>query len=154
MAEMDSVDKERLDHVAGIVEAMYGVLVKQVIAVIKALPDRCRQSGDDSVLKDVWEEFKYQLQREESVFFDAHETTIRDFCGSFVAGLDRERQGLLWLWSEGYCRWTENDIPWGDAVQEAVTQEVYDRVRDIANNENLAADPDDVAPDDETESEE
>ena len=48
---------------------MYNGLVAVVIADIKALPDNCRQSGDDSNLKDVWEEFKDHLQNEQSNFF-------------------------------------------------------------------------------------
>ena len=62
MAEMSSVDRERLEHLERIVEDLYKRLVGQVIADIKALPENCRQSGDDSGLNDVWEEFKNQLQ--------------------------------------------------------------------------------------------
>lgn len=156
MAEMYSVDKERLEHVRRIVESMFGRLVKQVIADIKALPDRCRQSGDDSVLKDVWEAFKYQLQREQFVWFEYYEATIRDFCDRLVASLDRERQGLLWLWSDGYYHWHDDDdeIPWGQPVEEGVANELYGRVCRAANNEDLAVDPDDMPPDDDTDSQE
>jgi hypothetical protein len=152
---MDSIDKERLEHVERIVEAMYGGLVTQVIADVKALPETCRQSGDDSVLKDVWEEFKDQLQREQSNFFAFYEDTIRGLCTRLVAGLDRERQGLLWLWSDGYYDWNDEaaGIPWGSPVEEAVSNELYNRVGDVANNEDLAVDPDDVVPDEEPDAE-
>jgi hypothetical protein len=104
MAEIGSVDGERLEHVRRIVEAMYLGLVQQVIAQIKALPDSCRQSGDDSRLKDVWEEFKDQVQGQESIFFRAYEDTIQRLCAKLVAAFDRERQGLLWLWSNAWYR--------------------------------------------------
>ena len=89
MADFSSFDQDRLTHVRRIVDAMYHGLVMQVIADIQALPDHCRQSGDDSHLKNVWEEFKYQIQREQSVMFDLYVHTIQSICAGQVAGLDR-----------------------------------------------------------------
>jgi hypothetical protein len=141
MAEMDSVSRERLEYVGRIVDAMYEGLVKQVIADIKALPEECRQSGDNSSLQDVWEEFKYQLQEEESVYFEFYEQTIRDFCARRVADLDEQRRGLLWLWSNAYYKWTADDRPCAAIIAEGVADEIYERVCRAADEEPMAVDP-------------
>lgn len=145
MAELDSFDELRLARAERVAKAMYSKLVEKVIAEIKALPENCRQSGDDSVLKDVWEEFKYQFQREHSVVFAAYEDTIQRMCAGYISELDREQQQLLWIWSKAYFHWDDEDdeMPWGDFVKGDVAQELYDRVCDVANNEELVVDPDD-----------
>lgn len=61
-------------------ETGYAKYVRQVIQEIKDLPDECRQSGDDSGLKDVWEEYKYQIQHEEFAVSWAYGETIRSLC--------------------------------------------------------------------------
>ncbi|HEX3149654.1 MAG TPA: hypothetical protein VHR66_16380 [Gemmataceae bacterium] len=143
MGEFSSVDADRLERVRRMAAALYDGLVAKVIAEIKELPGNCRQSGD-SRLKDVWEEFKYQKQRDQSIFFELFEEAIRDICARHGEVLDREQQGLLWLWSEGYVDWDEEDgeIPWGYPVQESIVKEIYRRVCNIANNEELLVDPD------------
>src|SRR5437763_1237653 len=103
MADLSRIDTERAPLVEPIVRAMYARLVKKVIADIKAMPESCRQSGDAD-LADVWEEFKYQVQREQSGMFEVYEEVIIDLCARHVSALDQEEQHLLWLWSEGYLK--------------------------------------------------
>lgn len=130
MAERSQLDSDRFALVGQLAKSMYDGLVAIVIADIKALPDGCCLSGDDSKLKDVWEEFKYQLQKEQSVFFDAYEHTIRSLCSGRVAEFDKDRQCLLWLWSEGYLeQWVDEDkIGLTDHDVNHVAEEVYRRV--------------------------
>jgi hypothetical protein len=139
-----SLDADRLRLVGLIVNVLYDELVKVVIADIKALGERCRQSGDDSGLSDVWEEFKYQMQRELSIYFDAYEDTIRGICENRVATLEREKQLLLWLWTDAYFdQWYEKDeVSAEDCDLDAISKEVYDRVCVVAEGEELAFDPD------------
>jgi len=138
------LDNRRLDHVQQIAQRLYGELVVAVIADTKALPPDCRQSGDDSRLANVWEEFKYQLQREESVLFEAYEETIRQLCARQVDTLKPDQQGLLWVWSDAYLDWSEDDnsIPYGQVVDEAIVNTVYERICKVASNESLEIDPD------------
>ena len=106
---MGNLDSDRLALVINSPEALQWPR-RRFIADIKALPDNCRQSGDDSNLKDVWEEFKDQMQNEQSFFFDAFEHTIQSLCCTRVSELDADRKLLLWLWSEGYLqRWVDED---------------------------------------------
>ena len=53
-----------------IIESKYKRYTANVINQIKALPPESRLSGDDSGLANVWEEWKVQMQGEQSVFFD------------------------------------------------------------------------------------
>jgi hypothetical protein len=142
---MGYMDNERQEYLSGLVDGIYKKLVRDIIADIKALPKSCHQSGDDSVLTDVWEEFKYQVQEEESALFEAYEHTIRSICIRRISKLDSVYQGLLWLWSDGYFDWDREDevyeIPFGDPVEEALEQELYQRVSNIATDEELAVDP-------------
>jgi hypothetical protein len=146
MEEIRSFEMGRLKHVGRIVADIYSSLVNEVIAVIKALPDNCRQSGENSKLKDVWEEFKYEFQGEQSILFGAYEHTIGGICASHVTNVDSDLKQLLWFWSKGYDEWDgdhdEDDKDLSDAfVDDNVAQELYDRVCQVANNEPLEVDP-------------
>jgi hypothetical protein len=144
MGELSSFGMDRLELVDCLAAAMYDCLVKIVIDDIKGLPDGSRQSGDDSMLKDVWEEFKYQIQREQSYVFDLYEEVIQDICTRRVAGIDRDKKKLLWLWSDGYGKtWVDKDkVSLDDVEEEAIAEELYDRLQAAAENEELAIDPD------------
>lgn len=139
MAEQSQLDGDRLALVDQLAKSMYDSLVAVVIADIKALPDNCRQSGDDSNLKNVWEEFKDQMQNEQSIYFDAFEHTIQSLCATRVSELDADRKRLLWLWSEGYLqRWADEDeVRLADLDVSHVEEEVYQHVCDVAANEPL-----------------
>jgi hypothetical protein len=140
----NSIDEDRLRLVSGIVDAMYDSLLTAVIADIKGLPEGSKQSGDDSGLKDVWEEFKYQMQREQSAVFDLYEEVIEGICSRLVGELDRERRLLLWLWSDGFFDWwgAKDEASVEDFDDEAITKELYNRLCDVAEREELAFDPD------------
>ena len=146
MIDMIEFDEFREKQLRPLVDAKYARYAKKVIWHIKRLPKECRQSGDDSVLDSVWEEFKYQIQRVESVCFDVYVEEIRSFCRATVEDLPRDEQGLLWLWSDASCEWdVEREgekIPYGDPVTEALEDELYSRVCSIADDEELTHDPD------------
>ena len=148
MESFTPADQVQLVHARRIVWSMYDGLSQRVIADIKALPEGCRLSGDDSVLANVWEEFKYQVQREQSVLFEVYEETIRGLCAAALNGLNAQQKGLLWLWSDGWLDWwckcdTENGaIPEGDPNDQAIEAELYNRVCAAASEEALTVDPD------------
>lgn len=139
MAELGHLHSDRLALVDQLANDMYNVLVAEVIGEIMELPDNCRQSGDDSKLGDVWEEFKWQLQNDESIYFEAYVDTIQAICLRHVATLDTDRQRLLWLWSEGYLRqWASEDtVTLTDIDLSDIDNELYRRVCYVAINEPL-----------------
>ncbi len=126
-----------------ILTAKYDDYARQVIERIKKLPPECRQSGDDSLLEDVWEEWKYQVQRRESVLFNLYEETFRDICTGVVESLPPHERELLWLCSDGsFNHDQETGPPAGNQVVEDVADELYQRVCNIAADEELKVDPD------------
>jgi|SRR5215831_339358 len=131
------------DIVPRIIEAKYEDYCDRVVQMIQGLPADCRQSGDDSVLEDVWEEFKYQVQRQESVVFEVYEDTITALCQKVVEGLPQHERDLLWLASDGYFDWDEQDGS-PDKTNDVVA-ELYRRVCTRASDEDLKIDPEEDA---------
>ena len=127
-------------EVQQIIHAKYDDYCDQIVKVVQALPEDCRHRGDDSVLADVWEEFKYQIQQQESVFSDAYEDTIVAVCRDLVKGLSQHERDLLWLVSEGYFEWDKRSGP--PAKADDVTDALYRRVWARAADEDLKVDPD------------
>ena len=128
------------DEVYRIIEAKYEYYCDSIVQIVQELPEDCRQSGEDSALADVWEEFKYQVQREESVMFAAYEDTITAICQNLIEKLPKHELDLLWLVTDGYFDWDEQAGP-PDKV-EYVVNELYSRVSTLASDEDLKYDPD------------
>ena len=133
----------RKDEVRRILQKKYSAYRDEVVGIIKSLPPESRQSGDDSGLDDVWEEFKFQVQREESVTFDLYAETIEAFCKDVAKNLPDHELELLWLDSATYF---DHDDDHGPAARgeliAGVTQEIYGKVLEMANNEELKFDHD------------
>jgi hypothetical protein len=58
------------------------------------------QSGDDTSLKNIWEEISVQVQDQQSVMWDAYMGTIHALILSKVAGLDAATKQTIWLQTE------------------------------------------------------
>jgi len=133
----------RKDEIRKIVRKKYTAYRDQVVARIKELPPECCLSGDDSGLEDVWEEFKCQVQREESYAFDAYVSTIEALCEDVLGKLPDHELELLWIDCDGYFDHDEDDGPpdHGEMV-EGVARELYQKVTELASDEELKFDPD------------
>jgi hypothetical protein len=71
-------------------------IARQTRAALTKMTD-CRLSGDDSVLKNSWEEICVQLQGEQSIFWSAYETTINALITGHVGILKRFELEAIWL---------------------------------------------------------
>jgi hypothetical protein len=156
MSEMTYFDEEIYREMVDLVRDKLDRYAREVVNDIKSFPREARLSGDDSGLESFWEEFKYQVQREESHCFEVYVETFERQCQFVVEELPRDEQGLLWLRSDGYwdCDFQadyEGKIPYGDTITEAVARELYRRVVEIAENEELKFDPDFPPEDEEDE---
>ena len=124
-----------------LIEAKFDCYVKRVIRDIKRLPKECMQSGDDSALRNVWEEWVVQVRGQQSVFYEAYEDTIQAICRKVAEKLPQEEQGPLWLWTDGYWNWDEEEygteIPYGDPVLDALEDEFFGRVCSAADDLEL-----------------
>ncbi len=123
-------------------EAAFAELARKVADEVRALPkESC--IGFSPQLTTFWEEFKYQVQREESVAFDLCEDAVRLICRCRVQELDREQLTLIWAASDArFDRADEIEVGFDGAAVEALENELYARVYSIADTEELAADPD------------
>ena len=140
----------RKTDVARILRKKYDAYCEQVVGIIKALPSECRQSGDDSPLENVWEEFKCQVQGEEAWMFDAYVETIKAICHQVATSLADHELELLWLDSEAYFDHDDGaPLPHRDQLIEGVEAELYQRVFNRAEDEELAADSDEDPGEDE-----
>ncbi|MHB8653343.1 MAG: hypothetical protein ACYDA9_05630 [Terriglobia bacterium] len=127
------------EAVISIIETKYRRYVGEIIKQIKALGPEYRHSGDDSGLADVWEEWKSQIQGEESLVFDAYENTFIDMCGRLVTIMPEDERALLWLTSEACFNGDRDLPPDGDELINAIVEELYRRLCTAAANEEMSS---------------
>ncbi|TVY09072.1 hypothetical protein [Paenibacillus cremeus] len=126
-----------------IINDKYSGYVMQVKAKIENLDKSFMQSGDDSPLNNVWEEFVVQIQGEESIFFEAYEDTIRAICEKVLNSLTESELRLLWLETDGYFDYDEDELfPTEDVLLEGIEQELYSRLCALAADEEIEFDKD------------
>ncbi len=115
----------------------YEEYARKVIELMKNLGPECRQSGDDSPLEDVWEEFKFQVQYGESVVWEAYEETILGLCEMVVKELPNEEIELLWPKASLETEYSVNDKVNMLQKKEAVKNRLYSEVCFIAGGEDV-----------------
>ena len=72
----------------------FGKYTNQVVELFKAMPDK--MSGDDSPLKNAWEEWAYQVQYEQSAYYSIYEKQIRIYCKSVIDEMEPDEIKLMW----------------------------------------------------------
>ncbi|HCC06804.1 MAG TPA: hypothetical protein DEP72_01375 [Clostridiales bacterium] len=80
---------------------------RRVIRILQKMTEGM-QSGDDSGLKNIWDEVCAQVQHEESIFWDAYIDVIKNFIEKEVEKLDQHKKEAIWLWTQEGIRW-DND---------------------------------------------
>ena len=135
----------RKDEVRQILQKKYCAYRDEVVAIIKSLPPESRQSGDDSGLEDVWEEFKFQVKNEEFVMFDVYVGMIDSFCARVVRKMPTHEQDFLWLDCDAYFDHDDDKgLPDRGELIDGVANELYRKVVELANDEELKFDPDEA----------
>ena len=93
--ENTNLDNE-FDLLLGVLTYHQSVLVEKIISELKALRDpNFLLSGDDSGLKNIWEEICSQVQGEESYHWDVYISTIEDFIETELKDLDERIYKVL-----------------------------------------------------------
>jgi len=118
-----------VDHVDKLVEVRLDALAEQAIANFKAIRTDSKASGDDSPLEDVWEEFKDQVQNDESFYWDDFEETFLGICGAYVKELSPFEFRLLWYWTDGYVQWHEDREEEPPYFRDDLTAELFRRIK-------------------------
>lgn len=112
---------------------------RRTISQLQRLRDGM-QSGDDSVLANIWDEVCVQAQREESVSWDLYLDLIRNLIEQQLSKLKPHEVGALWLqtpegelWSEENHRAGEGSILLEDVVEHVLARYVLSAACDWDN---------------------
>lgn len=108
-------------------------VVIQAIEELKEMKGENLLSGDDSCLKNTWEEICVQVQQEESFFWDAYITTIENVLLSKVSELPQAEKILLWLS-------TETGFEWQDENENSTTEQNAPQIFDDDIVQDLKSD--------------
>ncbi|MBL8964592.1 MAG: hypothetical protein KF787_03190 [Phycisphaeraceae bacterium] len=141
---LTQLDEDRLGVVRSLAENEYERLVRWVVKDIKNTPPSARMCSEDWPLPDAWEDFKYQVQREEFMDFEVFEDMVRMTCLSAADRIDPTVRAMLWLFSPAFYKWdcSDHSMPPDEDVLAGVGEEVYQRVSSLADEEELVLDPD------------
>lgn len=67
------------------------------------------QSGDDSVLSNLWEEICVQVQGQESIMWDAYDTTVEQIVSGEITKLSVYEREAIWLQTPEGEDWDAED---------------------------------------------
>ena len=88
------------------------------------------QSGDDTPLKNIWDEICVQMQDEQSVMWDAYEDTMLRLIEEKLRKLDNIVLGAIFLQSDAGSRW-EGEIE--ESNPENVDYDIDEIARHVMN---------------------
>ena len=100
-------------------------------------------SGDDSGLKNTWDEICVQIQYEESLFWSAYDETVQSFVFAYIEELKSHEKLVIWLqteqgsdWPYDYEEQNDNYPPvLVEDVAQYITQEyIYSKAGSWSNN--------------------
>lgn len=132
-------ERDRLIRI--VIAEKYEKYTNQIIDLFKAIPDK--MSGDDSLLKNAWEKWAYQLQNEQSAFYHVYEEQVQIFCKSVIDEMPPDEIKLLWARrdSDYQDMWEEQEGFVGIGQMKAeLEEELLRRVSNCAENEDLDKD--------------
>jgi hypothetical protein len=130
-------DRETLIRPA--VERRIKELVREAIVDIRKLPG-AGLSGDDSGLKDVFEEWADQIAFQHSIFFDAYDDLVWSVCAELVSKLGGPEIDVLAAYSDEFSNYscTEEFIETqsldGFDALSAVTNQLYRALSEFSVN--------------------
>ncbi len=85
-------------------------------------------SGDDSILRNTWEEICVQIQGERSIFWDVYFHTIQQMIETEVNKLWSDVQMAIWLQTGNGRSWeSESDGP-GPIVEDVTSHLIYEHL--------------------------
>jgi hypothetical protein len=79
-------------------------ITRKVVASLQKMTDTL--SGDDSKLRNVWDEICAQVQHQDSFYWDAYDETVRGIVRAQLAHLSKDEKEAIWLQTEAGLDWT------------------------------------------------
>ncbi len=113
-------------------------LLKESISALEQMDSSEMLSGDDSGLKNVWEEICVQVQDEQSFFWDTYVETMKSLLSGYVELLDQDARLALWSvtdegWAYIYVHHAEDggveDVP---VVEDEIVAKLKDELLSAA----------------------
>lgn len=115
--------------ISDLAEATCKRLSRKVIRSLTKMTD-WMQSGDDTPLKNIWDEVCVQVQGEQSVMWDAYLDTIQSLILGEVVALDVATQQAIWLQTDEGTDWSvdneDQDGPEVPIVCEDIAKYILD----------------------------
>ena len=131
-------DGSRMVLVYGRQTLEYDDCVEKVVQAMRNLPKSSRQSGEDSPLEDVWEEFAAQVQGEEGFEMGLYEELAENACRKVVDALTESNLQMLWQQSDAGIGWIDEDpLPYEEDMRADVFEELYRKVLGAAADYDL-----------------
>lgn len=138
--------------VRAIVTSCTDVVVASIVATLqdRSADTESDRGGSGRGLANLWEEYKFQFQREHADFEDRYQRVVWPLCREAVGKLPLALQLLLWLETDDFDEHDidQEQVTLADFDPSVVVTSIYDRLRDVANNEPLIFDPDQECVDD------
>jgi hypothetical protein len=106
-------------------------VVSKTVAALQSMKGDSLLSGDDSGLRNIWEEVCVQVQGEESYYWESYLEVIEDLLSGYVDQLSGEDRLALWLSTEDGSDWL-GDVKTGDAdpnTPEVATDQISDYLK-------------------------
>ena len=111
-------------------------IANKVISALQKMKDNL-QSGEDTILKNIWDEICIQMQVGESFYWDAYLLTIRQTIDSKLFNIDHFIKQVIWIETKYGMEWSfdneeEETIPICD--DDIIDHILYDYVLLAAND--------------------
>lgn len=90
-------------------------------AIKKLQQMKYTMSGDDSVLKSIWDDLCVQVQYDESLFWESYDDTVHNIVESIVLDLPKHEQEAIWLQTDAGSDWS---------LEEPDVREIYPVIND------------------------
>jgi hypothetical protein len=121
-------------------EQLYQRLTRKLITTLQKL-DSGGMSGDDSPLRNVWDEICVQIQHESSIFWDTYDDTVRGLAEAEVAQLSPYEREAMWLrtpeWDDWDCEDESDRDPYpvanDDIARYLMTEYLYEEAGNWSN---------------------
>jgi hypothetical protein len=78
-------------------------IARKVVALLQQMTNML--SGDDSGLKNNWDEICVQIQSEQSIYWDYYDHTVQSIVAGYVGELPKHEQEAIWLQTRAGTDW-------------------------------------------------
>ncbi len=115
---------------------------KEVDRLARIVVSRLRRSheslmsGEDSGLKNIWDEYCVQTQSEKSFFYSSYEDVIKEMIRTELTRVPNELRAAIWLQTEEGMDWYEMNSE-TDAEQTSDSDDIVDHVYESVEEKSL-----------------